>query len=493
MLKTAAQLLEDKERELDHWLRKFIKANGLTDLYESTPSVQYQRDMLHEEIAAGTAAVQGLAQKALQEHARQDLRAAGLDSQLAQVKRTALETAVYDGRCDSKRTKMHAKLAKQVGDVSSSLTPALQADYRAAYEESQSEVHIDQIVRSTDELDARFGDKVDPDLPAILMRRGGAVLHSESTRQGLLEMAGVAAKMQDRRVPAGCTHGSSSGHGCGVGSTYGCGVGSTHGGGVGSTHGGDGSTHGGGGGGFSTHGGGFSTHGGGGSTHGGGGSTHGGGGSTHGGANSGGGGSGSGGSGHGGQLGGAIGAYEGAPPPPPPEDAADAVYFRRPQIGAVANAPGSSSEVARLLERPPVSASAGQDSCLVTTAANTPELSRVNMFASTASQRVAVASDLMPLHGGNLHLPRRSTPRMPNTPRSPRTPRTPRTPHGVVPPSPVDGEAFLLRGPPSRQLSELDIGPRVPQRYGSEAELALAAGYNWPAQTETPRLPALLA
>ena len=194
----ADQLLEAKEAELDKWLRKFVKKNGLQELYDSKPDAQYESVLLKEDIGLNAAEVQGVVRQERESYRVRARHASSMRRGMAGIEDKAMHVSTYAGRSGTTRANREAQLEKHCEAVGSSFAAALASEYAAAKLEGQREFQVSEINSQREALRSRFGEDVEVDLAKALLDpqaggfSGGAF--GDTLAGGDSEAAGLATR-----------------------------------------------------------------------------------------------------------------------------------------------------------------------------------------------------------------------------------------------------------------------------------------------------------
>ena len=194
----ADQLLEAKEAELDKWLRKFVKKNGLQELYDSKPDAQYESVLLKEDIGLNAAEVQGVVRQERESYRVRARHASSMRRGMAGIEDKAMHVSTYAGRSGTTRANREAQLEKHCEAVGSSFSAALASEYAAAKLEGQREFQVSEINSQREALRSRFGEDVEVDLAKALLDpqaggfSGGAF--GDTLAGGDSEAAGLATR-----------------------------------------------------------------------------------------------------------------------------------------------------------------------------------------------------------------------------------------------------------------------------------------------------------
>ena len=195
LILTDAQIMEQKERELEAWLKKFVKANGLQQLYESEPDPQFEQALIKDDIELNTASIKLGVRTELESHRLQAKHEQTVKKRIAGVSSRASAVSGYAGRSSSMKMNREAAFEKQGARVSSSLAASLAAEYESAKLESKRELQVEEIQSNQRHLKAKFDEEYDVDLAKALMvpQQSG----SKGTRHSLATMESVSGKFVD--------------------------------------------------------------------------------------------------------------------------------------------------------------------------------------------------------------------------------------------------------------------------------------------------------
>ena len=164
-----ADLLAAKEKELDKWLRKFIKREGLQAQYDAVPDEAFERILLREDIGLNAASVQTVVRKELDTHRTRAKHEVTVRRGMRGVGTKAEAVAGYNGRSATRRSHFEGVLEKQCEAVGASLAASLMDEYQASKLEGLREFQVAEIFEKRHDLSARFGEEVEVDLAAALL------------------------------------------------------------------------------------------------------------------------------------------------------------------------------------------------------------------------------------------------------------------------------------------------------------------------------------
>ena len=205
-----AEIVERKERELDAWLRKFVRKEGLQELYHTEVTPEYEKALLHEDIGLGTASVKNVVREELGTFRVRSKNEQKLRRGVAGVGERGHALTGHKGRPGPALQKSELALEKQVELVTSTLTAGLAAEYEAAKLEGLREHHVEDIQAKQVHLKARFDEDVEVDLAKALLppagSQGSGSFSPGATRHALARMDDVSAKFTDA-LPASALQG----------------------------------------------------------------------------------------------------------------------------------------------------------------------------------------------------------------------------------------------------------------------------------------------
>jgi hypothetical protein len=193
---TDEQIMAQKEQEIESWMRRFAKENGLLEAMNSQPNEAFEAALIKEELEAGTTSVQGLVREEL-DHAKVVRAQTGvIDEMLQHVTATAEKVSSFSGASGA-RARTADRLEQQAQKMSQSLASSLSQDYRAAWLEGQREVQCEHLHEKQTELQERFGVHVELDLAKTLSGPPQQRAQGLKSLQNMDDTAGVWREATD--------------------------------------------------------------------------------------------------------------------------------------------------------------------------------------------------------------------------------------------------------------------------------------------------------
>ena len=187
--------MDRKERELETWLKKFVKANGLQQLYEAEADPKFEQALIKDDIELNTASIKLGVRTELETHRLQVKHEQTIKRRIAGVGSRASAVSGYAGRSSSMKMNRKTAFEKQGARVSSSLAVSLAAEYESAKLEGKREFQVEEIQSHQRHLKAKFDEDCDVDLAKALtvpQQSGG-----RGIRHSLTTMESVSSKFTD--------------------------------------------------------------------------------------------------------------------------------------------------------------------------------------------------------------------------------------------------------------------------------------------------------
>ena len=198
-IRTAEEQIDDKDKEVDRWMTRFVRDMGLEEAFNTKPTPELEQVMLRGDIATGTVEVKTLTTKALTEFRAANRQSELLSTDLNKIGELAVERAAYGGGNGSIKEKMDAQLEAGFVQIRESLAGVIDADYQAAYNEGTRESKCEVIAEAQLKLDSKFGIKVEVDLPKVMLPSVDdpfdAEVRSARQQRALRQMERAASKL----------------------------------------------------------------------------------------------------------------------------------------------------------------------------------------------------------------------------------------------------------------------------------------------------------